>query len=108
MLVTPAIIKKAKKLTNFNCKNLTWLIDVTTNLIGDENDTNWITKKGFKALVDALGIVDAIRFIQQYDSGSGDYTKQRHLLLDRLTVDDILADIERRQQNPKDSQWLHL
>ncbi|MGV2388072.1 MAG UNVERIFIED_CONTAM: hypothetical protein LVR29_06285 [Microcystis novacekii LVE1205-3] len=41
-----------------------------------------LQKKGFKALVDALGIGDAIRFIQQYDSGSGDYTKERHLLLD--------------------------
>ncbi|WP_287658484.1 MULTISPECIES: hypothetical protein [unclassified Microcystis] len=48
--------------------------------------------------------MDAIRFIQQYDSGSGDYTKERHLLLDHLTIDDILADIERRQKNPKDSQ----
>lgn len=63
-----------------------------------------LQRKGFKALVDALGIVDAIRFIQQYDSGSGDYTKEHHLLLDHLTIDDILADIERRQKNPKDSQ----
>ena len=63
-----------------------------------------LQRKGFKALVDALGIVDAIRFIHQYDSGSGDYTKERHQWLDQLTMDDILTDIEQRQQNPKDSQ----
>jgi hypothetical protein len=34
-----------------------------------------LQRKGFKALVDALDIVDAMRFIHQYDSGSGDYTK---------------------------------
>lgn len=62
-----------------------------------------LQRKGFKALVDALGIVDAIRFIHQYDSGSGDYTKERHQWLDRLTMDDILVDIQKRQQAKKDS-----
>lgn len=51
-----------------------------------------------------MQLMDAIRFIQQYDSINGNYTKERHLLLDCLTIDDILADIERRQQNLKDSQ----
>jgi hypothetical protein len=39
-------------------------------------------RKGFKALVDALGYVDAIRFIRQFDNGSGDYTEERHQWLD--------------------------
>ena len=47
--------------------------------------------KGFKALVDALGYVDAIRFIRQFDSGSGDYTEERHQWLDNVTIDEILA-----------------
>ncbi|WP_426559813.1 hypothetical protein [Dapis sp. BLCC M172] len=50
-----------------------------------------LQRKGFKALVDALGIVDAIRFIHQYDSGSGNYTEERHQLLDTLTIDEILT-----------------
>lgn len=54
-------------------------------------------RKGFKALVDALGYADAIRFIRQFDSGSGDYTEERHQWLDTLTMDEILADIEQRQ-----------
>ena len=32
-----------------------------------------LQKKGFQALVNNLKIVDAIRFIHQYDSGSEDY-----------------------------------
>jgi hypothetical protein len=54
-------------------------------------------RKGFKALVDALGYADAIRFIRQFDSGSGDYTNERHQWLDSLTMDEILADISQRQ-----------
>ncbi|MFK0731025.1 MAG: hypothetical protein ACFKPT_17250 [Gloeotrichia echinulata GP01] len=56
-------------------------------------------RKGFKALVDALGYADAIRFIRQFDDGSGDYTVERHQWLDLLTMDEILADIEQRQSN---------
>lgn len=63
-----------------------------------------LNRKGFKALVDALGYADAIRFIRQYDNGSGDYTKERHQWLDKLTLEDIWADIQQRQslsnQNP--------
>ena len=60
-------------------------------------------RKGFQALVNSLGIVDAIRFIHQYDSGSGDYTKERHQWLDKLTMEEILADIETRQQTIKEN-----
>jgi hypothetical protein len=56
-----------------------------------------LNRKGFKALVDALGYADAIRFIRQYDNGSGDYTKERHQWLDSLTLDDMWADIQQRQ-----------
>lgn len=61
-----------------------------------------LQRKGFQALVNNLGIVDAIRFIHQYDSGSGDYTEERHQWLDKLTMDEILADIEKRQQTIKE------
>lgn len=60
--------------------------------------------KRFKAFVDAFGYADAIWFIQQVDNGSGDYTKERHQWLDQLTLDDIWADMQKRQslsnQNP--------
>jgi len=56
-----------------------------------------LNRKGFKALVDALGYADAIRFIRQFDHGSGDYTKERHQWLDELTLEDIWADIRQRQ-----------
>ena len=60
-----------------------------------------LNHKGFNALVNALGYADAIRFIRQFDNGSGDYTKERHQWLDKLTLEDIWADI-RQQQIPSD------
>ncbi|MBW4511089.1 MAG: hypothetical protein KME64_31920 [Scytonematopsis contorta HA4267-MV1] len=56
-------------------------------------------RKGFKALVDALGYEDAVRFIRQFDGCNGDYTTKRHQWLDSLTMDEILADISSRQSN---------
>jgi hypothetical protein len=37
-----------------------------------------IRKTGYKALVDALGVVGMLRFLQQLDAGTGDYTQERH------------------------------
>ena len=51
-------------------------------------------RKGFKVLVDALGYVDAVKFIGQFDQGSGNYTEERHQWLDKLTMDNIIADIK--------------
>ncbi|NES23604.1 MAG: hypothetical protein F6K41_32970 [Symploca sp. SIO3E6] len=56
-------------------------------------------RKGFKVLVDALGYVDAVKFIGQFDQGSGNYTEERHQWLDNLTMDNIIADIKTYQNN---------
>lgn len=57
-----------------------------------------LNRKGFQALVKALGYADAIRFLRQFDQGSGDYTKERQEWLDQLTMDEIIADIQQRQK----------
>lgn len=56
-----------------------------------------VQREGFRALLDRLGPADTIRFIQFYDNGHGDYTKERHQWLDGLTVDDIVRGIEARR-----------
>jgi len=37
--------------------------------------------RGFKALVDALGWMNAVRFLRQYEPGVGDYTAERDEIL---------------------------
>jgi len=59
-----------------------------------------IRHEGLQALLDRLGPAGTFRFLQQYDLGRGDYTKERHRWLDRTTIDDIVEDVERRRAQP--------
>jgi len=66
--------------------------------VGERNLTyEQIRKKGIEVLAKNLGPVDMIRFLQQFDLGAGDYSKERHNWLDGLTVQDIIEDIKRSQ-----------
>lgn len=57
-----------------------------------------LRRKGFLALVDALGYVNAIRFLQQYDPGQGDYTKERQQWLEQLNLDDFRTYVKRKRE----------
>ena len=48
-----------------------------------------IRTMGFEALLCELGTAGAIRFIQQYETGSGNYTRDRRKLLPKKSVRDI-------------------
>jgi hypothetical protein len=48
-----------------------------------------LNQKGFKALVDTLGYVDAVRLLKQFDNGSGDYTQERSQWLDNVSLDEV-------------------
>jgi len=37
-----------------------------------------IRKRGLEALTKALGPIGMVRFLQQYEGGIGDYTKERN------------------------------
>jgi hypothetical protein len=52
-----------------------------------------IRRRGIEALREALGPVGMVRFLQQYELGSGDYTKERHELLEGLSVRDVAREI---------------
>jgi hypothetical protein len=56
-----------------------------------------LRKQGYQALVDSLGVVGMLRFLQQLEVGHGDYTAERHQWLDELT----LADFQRYLQQQK-------
>jgi hypothetical protein len=56
-----------------------------------------IQKAGLSVLIQELGPVGFIRFIQQYELGEGDYTAERHKWLDRLTVDEVLELVQAEQ-----------
>lgn len=54
---------------------------------------------GFEALLRELGPAGAIRFIQQYESGHGDYTRNRTKLLPKKSVREIGKQIMKQRQS---------
>jgi hypothetical protein len=54
----------------------------------DVNNLIEIRKTGLQALREALGPVGMVRFIQQYENGYGDYTREKYQQPD-LTVEEI-------------------
>ena len=63
----------------------------------DVRSTEEIRKIGIEALAEALGPADAVRFLQSFDLGRGDYTKERSHVLG-LTLDEIFTGIEKRKK----------
>lgn len=54
---------------------------------------------GFEALLRELGSAGAIRFIQQYESGHGDYTRERRKILPKKSVREIGKEIMKKRQS---------
>jgi hypothetical protein len=54
----------------------------------DVNNLIEIRKTGLQALREALGPVGLVRFIQQYENGYGNYTKEKYQQPD-FTVEEI-------------------
>ena len=50
-----------------------------------------IRRKGLAALHRELGKAGMIRFLQQFELGSGDYARERHAWVDQTSLDDIRA-----------------
>ncbi|MBE9234524.1 hypothetical protein IQ227_00365 [Anabaena aphanizomenioides LEGE 00250] len=61
-----------------------------------------ISRRGYQALIQELGYGGAARFLLRFESGFGDYTKDRHQWLDQLTMDDFRNYIQQKRQQ----KWL--
>lgn len=56
-----------------------------------------IRVKGLKALADELGPVGLVRFLQQTESGRGDYSRERHARIGRQSVASLVKQLEVRR-----------
>ena len=59
-----------------------------------------IHTEGMDALLKTLGPVDTIRFIQMFDHGKGDYTKERKQWLSN-DLDEICKEIQQMQNQSR-------
>jgi hypothetical protein len=62
---------------------------------------NEIRRRGLQALRRELGQTGMIRFMQQFETGSGDYARERHAWVDETSLDDICAAATRKRNEKK-------
>lgn len=56
-----------------------------------------LTRRATDALVKEIGVVDAVRFLSQFQIDSGDYTAERKRLFEGMSVRDIVREIKERR-----------
>ena len=59
---------------------------------------NEIRALGFETLLRELGPVATIRFMQQYESGRGNYTRDRHQWLTKKSVKELAQEITKEKK----------
>jgi hypothetical protein len=60
-----------------------------------------IRQAGLEALRERLGQAGMIRFLQQFDSGRGDYARERHKWVDQTSIDDLQRLAEEGRRPPR-------
>ena len=59
-----------------------------------------VTKQALAVLIKEIGVVNTVRFLNQFATGYGDYTAERDTLFANLTLDELLAAIKQRPSQP--------
>jgi hypothetical protein len=65
-------------------------------------DDGVLLRQGFEALAERLGAAGMISFLQLCSPGKGDYTKERHAVLDQMTFDDIMRELDEMGETKAD------
>ncbi len=63
-----------------------------------------ISQEAFEVLYKEIGIVNTLRFIGQFTTGYGDYTREREKLFAGLTLEEIVTEIKRGRSPAEDGQ----
>lgn len=53
-----------------------------------------ISYRATRILFEKMGVVDTIRFLNQFSIGQGDYTKDREKWLRDISLDDVIAQMK--------------
>lgn len=63
--------------------------------MGELTNPAELRRRGLDILVRELGYADAMRFLLQYETGLGDYSRDRDQFLPKLTVDEITREADK-------------
>jgi hypothetical protein len=56
-----------------------------------------LTQEAIRLLSREMGVADTMRFLNQFITRSGNYTEDRHALLNDPSVEELFADARRRE-----------
>lgn len=59
-----------------------------------------INQQATEMFVREMGIVDILRFLSQFNRGTGDYTQERGEWLDQWSLDEIIKEIKIKRNEP--------
>jgi hypothetical protein len=57
-----------------------------------------VTQVAIRVLLREIGVVNTLRFLNQYTAGYGNYTEERGQLFGQMTVQAIVAEIEKDRE----------
>jgi hypothetical protein len=60
-----------------------------------------VSQRAREILIREMGVVDTLRFLSQFRTGAGDYTKERGQWLDDLSLDEIVSEIKAKKRKPR-------
>ncbi len=69
-------------------------------MMGETKPLSEITQQAITLLMKEMGVVNTVRFLNQFTVGYGDYTAERDTLFADLTLDELLAAIKQRPSQP--------
>ena len=56
-----------------------------------------IRKAGLEAVAKKLGPLGMVRFLQQFETGRGDYTKERDQWLSDMNIQEIISEMRKKR-----------
>ena len=66
-----------------------------------------VTQQAIALLMKEIGVVNTVRFLNQFTMGYGDYTAERDALFADLTLDEILTAIKQRTRRQEGAPLHH-
>jgi len=67
-------------------------------MITDTRPLVEINQQAISLLYKELGVVDAVRFLNQFTQGYGNYTQEREALFANKSLEEIMSEIEKRRK----------
>lgn len=61
-------------------------------------ETSEITVEAIRLLFREMGVAKTLQFLGQISGGRGDYTKDRQEFVNDISIDEIVAEIEKNRQ----------